>query len=216
MEITAVIPVRGGSTRIKNKNIKPFADSNLLEIKINQLKRIKDIAFIVVSSDSKEMLEIAKKNDVIAKERPLKYCDEKSKSFNEVVSFIAENHVMTDVVIWTPCVCPLIKDKSIINAINIFNYQQGYDSVCSVALIKEYIYGLKGPVNFSIENHVKSQELPNWYRIVNGFFIAERNKMIEWQFLYGRKPYLFEIEKEEAIDIDDEYDFMVAEYLYKK
>ena len=35
MDITAVIPVRAGSTRVKNKNIKPFAGSSLLEIKIN-------------------------------------------------------------------------------------------------------------------------------------------------------------------------------------
>ena len=41
--ITAIIPVRKGSQRVKNKNFKPFADSNLLEIKLNTLKQIKTI-----------------------------------------------------------------------------------------------------------------------------------------------------------------------------
>ena len=36
MDITIVIPARAGSTRVKNKNFKPFADSSLLEIKIKQ------------------------------------------------------------------------------------------------------------------------------------------------------------------------------------
>ena len=36
--ITAIIPVRAGSTRLKNKNVAPFAGTNLLINKINQLK----------------------------------------------------------------------------------------------------------------------------------------------------------------------------------
>ena len=39
MTITAIIPVRANSQRVKNKNIKPFANSNLLAIKIKQLQQ---------------------------------------------------------------------------------------------------------------------------------------------------------------------------------
>jgi N-acylneuraminate cytidylyltransferase len=38
--ITAIIPVREGSRRLKNKNIAPFAGSNLLVNKIKQLKEV--------------------------------------------------------------------------------------------------------------------------------------------------------------------------------
>jgi CMP-N-acetylneuraminic acid synthetase len=38
--ITIVIPCRAGSTRVKNKNFKPFANSSLLEIKIKQAKTL--------------------------------------------------------------------------------------------------------------------------------------------------------------------------------
>lgn len=41
--ITAVIPARAGSRRLKNKNILPFADSNLLIHKIRQLKKVKGV-----------------------------------------------------------------------------------------------------------------------------------------------------------------------------
>ena len=63
-KITAIIPVRKGSVRVKNKNLKSFAGTNLLEIKINQLKQINFIDKIVVSSDCDKMLEIAKKHKV--------------------------------------------------------------------------------------------------------------------------------------------------------
>lgn len=59
--ITAIIPVRAGSTRLKNKNVAPFAGTNLLINKINQLKLVSDITKIVVSSDSDLMLENGKK-----------------------------------------------------------------------------------------------------------------------------------------------------------
>ena len=45
--ITAVIPVKGNSTRLPNKNILPFAGTNLLEHKINQLKAVKGINEII-------------------------------------------------------------------------------------------------------------------------------------------------------------------------
>ena len=49
MSFTAVIPVREGSRRLKNKNIAPFAGTNLLINKIEQLKKVSEIDNIVVS-----------------------------------------------------------------------------------------------------------------------------------------------------------------------
>ena len=62
-KLLAIVPVRAKSQRVKNKNIKKFANSNLLEIKLKLLKKIKDIDEIVVSSDSVKMLNVAKKLD---------------------------------------------------------------------------------------------------------------------------------------------------------
>lgn len=62
--ITAVVAVRKGSQRVPNKNIKPFGDSNLLQMKLNTLKQVKNIDEIVVNSDCDKMLEIGKMNDV--------------------------------------------------------------------------------------------------------------------------------------------------------
>lgn len=221
MSLSAVIPVRAGSSRIKNKNIRAFANSNLLEIKIKQLQKIKRIDQIVVSSDSDIMLEIAKKNGAIPQKRPAEFCDEKSKSFNEVVEYIAKNEIATEYMMWAPCVCPLIRIDTIEHGLDIF-YEYVIsdkclaDSVVTAKLLKEYIFDENGPVNFSIEHHVPSQKLPNWHVITNGFFIAKRSDMQKWKFVYGPNPILCEINKDEAIDIDDADDFIMAELLYKK
>ncbi len=215
MSITAVIPVRAGSTRVKDKNIRPFAGSSLLELKIEQLKAVKEIDKIVVSSDSETMLQIAKDNDVTPAKRPLEYCDEKSRTFNEVVEYIAAHQVDSDVMMWVPCVCPLVTSKKIEEGIQLYHKiekgdLQG-DSIVTAALFKEYLFDENGPKNFSVEHHVPSQKLPNWHYITNGFYIAKRIDMINWRFVYGPRPYFCEVNTLEAIDIDDEYDFKVAE-----
>lgn len=219
MRITAVIPVRGGSTRLKNKNIRPFADSSLLEIKINQLKKVEKIDRIVVSSDSDEMLALAERMGVVASKRPREYCDEKSKTFNEVVEYIARNQVDSEVMMWVPCVCPLLSGSRILEGINRFEKillgEIEGDSVVTAKLIKEYIFDESGPVNFDVDYHVPSQQLPAWHIITNGFFIARRKDMEEWKFVYGKRPILCEVDKLEAIDIDDEIDFRMAEYFVK-
>ena len=220
MKISAVIPVRGGSTRVKNKNIRPFCNSSLLEIKIEELKKIETIDEIIVSSDSEEMLDAARQHGVTARKRPAEFCDEKSRTFNEVVRYIASEEVKSGIMMWVPCVCPLIREKRIREGLKLYADQQNGkipgNGIVTATLIKEYIYSKNGPVNFSVEHHVKSQDLPDWHYIINGFFVAKAEEMRDWGFVYGPDPYLLSVSKTEAIDIDDMYDFEMAEFAYRK
>lgn len=217
MKITAVIPVRAGSRRIPDKNIKPFGDSNLLIRKIRQLKAVSEISEIIVSSDSGKMLDMALNESVSVHKRPIEYCDEKSKSFNEVVEYIAST-ISGDIMIWAPCVCPFVDTETFSRAISeyMLNVESGnYDSVVSCKLFKEYLFDENGPCNFSIEHHVKSQDLPDWKVIINGFFIARRENMKKWKFVYGKKPFLIPLTKQQSLDIDDADDFKVCEAFLK-
>lgn len=216
MNIKAVIPVRAGSRRLANKNILNFGSSNLLIHKIRQLKQVPKIDEIIVSTDSDIMIDMAKSENVSFQNRPIEYCDEKTKTFNEVVEYVASN-IDSDILIWAPCVCPIVKPSSYSNAIDEFlNLEPQYDSIISVQELKEYIYGEGKAINFTKDKHVPSQELPNWYTITNGFFIAKRQDMINWRYIYGDNPKIYELSKFEAVDIDDQFDFEFAEFMYKK
>ena len=61
MKITAVIPVRKGSQRVPNKNLRAFADTTLLELKIQTLLQVPEIDEIVVNTDSEEAIGIVNK-----------------------------------------------------------------------------------------------------------------------------------------------------------
>lgn len=216
--VTAVGAVRAGSTRVKNKNIRPFAGSSLLQIKIRQLKQVARVDEILVSSDSEEMLELARSEGAIARRRPDEYCDEKSRTFNEMVTYVASIEARGDLLLWAPCVCPLVGAQRFSQAIAQYEARCGQgapcDSVVSAKLMQEYLFNEHGPVNFNVEHHVPSQLLPRWHVITNGFFVAKRADMARWGFVYGPRPNLLEVDKMESLDIDDMFDFQVAEQAY--
>ena len=209
MSITAIIPVREGSRRLKNKNVAPFAGTNLLINKINQLKQVKEISNIVVSSDSDLM---AKSQGVDIHKRAIEFCDEKSKTFGEVVSHICEN-VSGDDILWATCTAPLVFPKQYREAIKLY-YQaleDGYDSLVSMEKFKRYLWDENGPVNYELGiRHVPSQQLPPLYFVTDGILLAPREKMIEWKYFHGHNPYRFILDKRTSIDIDDGLDLACA------
>lgn len=58
VKITAVIPIRSGSQRVKDKNLRPFAGTTLMENKINALLKVPELTSIVVNTNSQEAINI--------------------------------------------------------------------------------------------------------------------------------------------------------------
>lgn len=61
MKPIAIIPARGGSRRLKNKNIKFFYGRPILQRTIETIKKSKIFSKIILSSDSKKIINISKK-----------------------------------------------------------------------------------------------------------------------------------------------------------
>lgn len=57
-KITAVIPIRSGSQRVRNKNLRPFAGTTLMENKIEMLLKVPELDSIVVNTNSEEAINI--------------------------------------------------------------------------------------------------------------------------------------------------------------
>ena len=81
--ITAIIPVRKGSQRVKNKNKKSFGGTSLLEIKINQLLKLQKwgkIDEIIVSTDDDDMLQTATSLGVLTHKRKKYYASSEASN----------------------------------------------------------------------------------------------------------------------------------------
>lgn len=213
--IKALIHVRAGSERVKNKNIKPFANSNLLEIKIRQLLRIKQLDGIIVNTESDEMLDIAKALGAEGVKRDAYYASS-TVPMNEVHRNMAENF-NADIVMCTPVTNPLIADSTIEHAIDLFkNLDNQFDSVNTGYILKEFMWYNNKPYNYNPQQLPKSQNLPNI--IVPNFAvnIISKENWLKYEYVLGKNPKFLIVNKIEAIDIDDEIDFEFAEFMYRK
>jgi CMP-N-acetylneuraminic acid synthetase len=209
---TAVVPVRAGSRRLKNKNLAPFAGTTLLEYKIAQLKKCDWIAEIVVSSDSDAMLALAAASGATTHKRSWEYCDEKTKTFGEMVGHVC-SQVRGDHILWATCTAPLISPKIYDKAV--IEYEtallNGADSLISVEVFKRYLWDDNGPINYKLGiEHVPSQNLPPLYFVTYGVVMAPRLDMVKWNYFHGINPKKFIVSKREGVDIDDGLDLAVA------
>lgn len=215
-KVLAYIPVKEKSVRLPGKNILPFGESNLLIHKIRQLKQVSSISEIVVSTDSKRMLDIAEEEGVIAMERPKELADE-SRPYTEFVRYLAEKlqgeHIMR-----CPVTAPLCNSDIIQDSIEKYfeALENGYDSLTSVVKFQHHMMNEDGPMNFSTGiDHQGSQNLPLWYQIANCMDIEPKKNMERYLFQYGPKVYKYEVDSISAIDIDTEEDYHLARAVYK-
>ncbi len=215
--ITAIIPVKKNSTRLPNKNILPFGDSNLLVHKIRQLKAVEEVRTIVVSTDSEEMIQMAKNEGVQAYLRPEKFANESLPiaGFLVYLSEVLEgDHFM-----WSCVTSPLVDTPLYSKAIQLYfeKLKEGYDSLVTVSPFQHYLMDEKGPFNFSRGwEHPNSQKLSKLYLFTNGIQLTPHEKYREWGDRIGQKPYLMQVSKAEAVDIDDIYDYEFACSMYEK
>ena len=212
-KITAIIPVRKGSVRVKNKNLKSFAGTNLLEIKIKQLKQINFIDKIIVSSDCDKMLKIAKKHNVNTHIRDKYFASSKANN-SEFFKNLA-NSIKGDYLMYSPVTCPLISKETYFDCINTFQ-KEDVENLVTVSPVKHHMWLDGKPLNYNIKNSPNSQDLPDIYQITYGVCIISKKDMIKYGNIVTNNPTFKILDEIESTDIDTEFDFMVAETIYKK
>jgi CMP-N,N'-diacetyllegionaminic acid synthase len=217
-KITALIPCRSGSTRVKNKNTKPFYNTTLVENKIKMcinLKKLNYINDIIINTDCEIVINIAKKYNLKTHLREKYYASSECpayKYFNHIAKVTECDHILLCQV-----TCPIIKLETYIDIIN--KYQKldnNFDSIITVKDVKEHLWLNNKPLNYTLNKSPNSQDLPDIKRITYGINILPREIMIENCNAIGNKPYLYTLDDFESIDIDTPFDFNYAEYVFKE
>lgn len=210
--ITAVVPVRKNSQRVISKNTRDFANTTLLDLKLNILKEVNGIDKIIVNTDCEISLKIAKKYDVHTHRRIDHYAS--STVSNDVHWKHLAEVTDTDIFILAQTTSPLIRKSSFERSIKY--YLEGFNSVNSVSLEKKFLWKDNKPLNYQIDRTPKSQDLPEIFSLNFGITIIDKKIMYETGNVVGDRPKFILLDKKESIDIDDMFDFEFAEYLYKK
>ena len=216
-KIVGLIAVRAGSKRITNKNTRPFADSSLLKIKIQQAINSCQLDKVYVSSDSEEMLSIASQLGAIPLLRSHELASDNvpmNVVYENLACSIVEKHVC-----FLHVTSPILSNDSLAQCIEQYRSEiidsKRYDSLASVHRVQEYLWHNGVPINYDPQNHPRSQDLPNYYALNFAVNILPRDLMTFKKNIVGDKFYPFFLSAEESIDVDMPHDFQYAEWVYK-
>lgn len=212
---TALIAVRAGSNRVPKKNIRNFAGSSLLQIKIEQALRMNSIDEVVVSSDCENMLEIANSLGAKAILRDAKFCSD-SIPMKKVYEHLALS-INCDHVVYLHVTSPLLKDETLESSIEIYKkLESKYSSLASVEHIMKYIWFQNKAINYDPQNHPRSQDLAKFYCLNFAINILPKHEMVKSESILGGNFFPFFIDEIESIDVDTPMEFEIAEYMYRK
>jgi len=213
--LVALVPMRHHSERVPGKNYRLLAGRPLYAYVLETLSACPEFEAIVVNTDSPEVRAgiAASFPHVVVLERP-EHLRADSLPINEVLAYDL-TQVSASFYLQTHTTNPLLRPETIRAAIAAFF--QAYpekDSLFGVTRLQTRLWDAKGkPLNHDPQVLLRTQDLEPVFEENSCLYIFERELFQQRRNRLGQRPLLYEIASEEAWDIDDEWDFKVAEAL---
>ena len=224
--IVAIIPARGGSKRIPNKNIKLFCGKPLISYPISMLKSCDLISKVLVSTDSEQIKrESLFYGAIVPFMRPKKLSDDYAATSDAILhalDWLIENETThVDYVLTMYPAATSITEEEIEKAI--FMIEDGdVDSVFTALefphpIQRAYVQDKKGYVKMIAKNerNKRTQDLENTFHDAGQFYLTKAQKLLEEKELICKKSKHLVLDKKRFIDVDSIEDFTHAENLYK-
>ena len=224
MKNLAIIPARAGSKRIPKKNIKNFLGKPIIAYSIENALNTGLFDEVMVSTDSEEVAEIAKKYGAKV---PFLRSEKTSNDFaglfevvEEVIKKYQDLNIIFDNVCMILATAPFITIDMLEKTYNLL-IDKKYDTVFPIVKFSYPIYRALEIKNNKIhmiwsENLTKrSQDLPESFHDSGLFYWGNVSKIIEKNKLFTDNSYGYEISEKYSQDIDTNDDWEIAEIKYK-
>lgn len=227
MRILTVVPARCGSKSLPNKNILLLNGEPLLCHSISYSLKSKVVSATIVSTDSQEIANIAKKcGAAVPFIRPKEFAMDDTRDYpvlRHALDFFEAQGDIFDIYILLRPTSPLRPSGLIEKAIDILIKNPSATAIRSVAKVEEHPYrswrqnqdgSISGFVTNEVEPYnIPRQELPILYFQTGDIEAIRRETLIEGS-ISGSSVYPLVIKHDEMIDIDNESDFNRAETFY--
>lgn len=218
-KIIVIIPARGGSKGIPRKNIRLLADKPLISYSIETALRSKYIDDVVVSTEDDEIAEISKMYGAQVVKRPEALSRDETPLDPVIVQAVKtmekKKNIKYDLVITIQPTSPLLTLKTLNKAIEMM-LKGNHDTLMPVK-DETHLYWTQKDKKFIplYKERVNRQYLDPIYQESGTPLIAKREVMDSGTRI-GKKIFLFEVPKEEGIDIDNSQDWWIVENLLKR
>lgn len=218
----AFIFARGGSKGLPGKNIKPLAGKPLLQYSIESAIACSDIQKVFVSTDDADIAKVALKSGAVVIDRPAELATDISPewlSWRHAIKWASNKYGEFDGFVSLPATSPLRSVEDIEAAIK--QRQSAKADICisvTPASRSPYFNMVKVVENECVElvnkpdfDVTRRQDAPEVFDITTVVYVAETNFVLENYGLFSGKVTSIAVPKERAVDIDDIYDFKLAE-----
>ncbi|MEK9727581.1 MAG: acylneuraminate cytidylyltransferase family protein [Candidatus Margulisiibacteriota bacterium] len=218
MKYLAVIPARGGSKGIKNKNRKLLCGKPLIQYTIEAVQQsiIKDF---VVSTDDKNIAKIAEKLGVNVVMRPKELAQDNTPTLPVLQHALKESGSNYDAIITLQPTSPLRKALHINEAIKLFELNKGADSLVSIVkvphnMVPESIMAIDDGelVNYIESTPLRRQDKPTYYARNGAAIYITTINQLEIS-VFGGKIIPYEMSFLDSFDIDDIEDWELVQRL---
>lgn len=224
MRNLAIIPARSGSRGLKDKNIKLLNGKPLLAYTIEAAIKSDLFDEIMVSTDSEEYAEIAKKWGANVPFLRSNELSNDTASSWDVVKEVIERYKNSgdefDTVALLQPTSPLRASNDIFEGYKVMQEKAANFVVGVCEMDHSPLWANTLPENQSMENFIRPevikiprQCIPTYYRINGALYIVKVDYLMKTSALYESGSFAFVMRKENSIDIDDQLDFTLAEVL---
>ena len=218
MKIAALVPMRHHSQRVPGKNYRPLAGKPLFQHILETLQSVPEIDTVMVDTDSEPVMDGVQRLFPTVKliQRP-EHLRADDVPMNDILLYDTAQ-VQADFYLQTHSTNPLLKADTISRGIKAFlsDYPK-YDSLFSVTRLQTRLYWQDGrAINHNPLELLQTQDLPPVYEENSCVYLFTRENLERKKHRIGDKPFMFEIDADEAWDIDEELDFEIADFLMRK
>ena len=221
----AIIPARGGSKGIPEKNIKPLFGKPLVAWTIEHAKKSECFNKIIVTTEDEEIAGISRKYGAEIIKRPKELAKDESPTIDaifHVLEVLRTDNYNPNIIVLLQPTSPLRNVNDIEKALKLF-LERDCESVVSVCEMEHPPYWSftveGGYLNPLFENDylkIRRQDLPKTYIPNGAIYVSMPQMLYKYKSFYCEKTIPFVMPAERSIDIDNEIDFMLAELLVKK
>lgn len=213
-DISALIPIKGHSERVPNKNFNNLGSKPLYQHILDTLLKIKYIKKIYIDTDVTEKIDRGKYNNLNIIERPKKLRGD-MVSVNSLIKYDLD-FIDTDIIFQTHVTNPFLSKGTIEKCIKFF-MEKKLDSIFSVNMHHKRFWSAdKKPVNHDPNQLIRSQDLTPLYEDNSCIYLFTKDFFYKYNMRMNEHSKMFVTNFFDSFDIDTKYDWRIAECLIKQ